>query len=207
MLALVLAGVIGAVTVPKAARADSVPAEVPRGTFDLRALVGLGSGIGVDAWLTGRGLRFDLDVQTAVPNEFSWGGLAVIFPVARSAGSFFGLRAGDTLEYTPTRAGWVSGSQYAQAPDAGVVGHLASARGSTLEGQLGVDAVFRQQAVICCDDAALRTSSFGVRVALRGELAVSEAWALVGEASLRTADHLLEIKVLPVLAVGVRVRL
>jgi hypothetical protein len=206
-LALVLAGVMGAIAVPRAARAEGVPPEVPPASIDVRAVAGFGAGIGVDAWPLGRGLRFDLDVQTAVPNEDSWGGLAVVFPIARSARSFFGLRAGDTVEYMPTRAGWVSGSQFAQAPDASMVGHLESARGSTLEGQLGVEAVLREKAVICCDDAALRTSSFGVRVALRGELAVSEAWALVAEAGLRTADHLLEIKVLPTLAAGVRVRL
>ena len=121
--------------------------------------------------------------------------------------SFLGLRAGDTLEYTASQDGWVSGSHFAQAPDAGVVGHLESAGGSTLEGQLGVEAVLREQAVICCDDAALPTSSFGVRVALRGELALSDVWALVAQAGLRTAAHLLEINVLPTLAVGVRVRL
>jgi hypothetical protein len=57
------------------------------------------------------------------------------------------------------------------------------------------------------DDAALPISSFGVRLALRGELALSDAWALVAQVGLRTAEHLLEIGVLPTLAVGVRVRL
>ena len=124
-----------------------------------------------------------------------------------SARSFFGLRAGDTLEYTATKDGWVSGSRFAHAPDAGVVGHLESAGGSTLEAQLGAEAVLREEAVHCCDDAGLPTSSFGVRLALRGELALSDAWALIAQAGLRTADHLLEIGVLPSLAVGVRVRL
>ena len=87
------------------------------------------------------------------------------------------------------------------------MGHLESAGGSTLEGQFGVEAVLRAEATICCDDAALPTSSFGVRVALRGELALSAAWALVGQIGLRTADHLLEINVLPTFAAGVRVRL
>ncbi|HSY40736.1 MAG TPA: hypothetical protein VLA79_14445, partial [Polyangia bacterium] len=160
-----------------------------------------------DAWLPGRSLRVDLDAETAVPSDFSWGGLAVIIPVVRSPRSFFGLRAGDTLEYTATQAGWVSGSRFAQAPDAGVVGHLESAGGSTLEGQFGVEAVLRGEATVCCDDAALPTSSLGVRLALRGELALSDAWALMAQAGLRTADHLLEIGVLPSLAVGVRVRL
>ena len=83
---------------------------------------------------------------------------------------------------------------------------LESARGSTLEGQFGIEAVLREEEVICCDDAALRTSSFGMRIALRGELALSDAWALTAQAGLRTADHLLEIKVLPTFAVGARVR-
>jgi hypothetical protein len=66
--------------------------------------------------------------------------------------------------------------------------------------------VLRAKEIICCDDAALPTSSFGVRIALRGELALSDAWALVAQAGLRTADHILEIKFLPTLAVGARVR-
>ena len=205
-----LAGIVG---VPHAARAEGVPSaesvatEAPPPAVDLRAFVGLGSGIAVDAWLPGRSLRLDLDAETAVPSEFSWGGLAVIVPVARSRRSFLGLRAGDALEYTATLDGWVSGSQFAHAPDAGLVGHLESASGSTLEGQFGAEAVLREHAVICCDDAALRTSTFGLRVALRGELALFDRWALTAQAGLRTADHLLEIKVLPTFAVGVRVRL
>ena len=160
-------------------------------------------------FLPGRSLRLDLDAGTAMPAEFDWAGLAVIVPVTGRAGSFLGLRAGDTLEYTatPVEDGWVSGSRLAHALDAGLVGHLESAGGSTLEGQVGAEAVLREQQVICCDHAALPTSSFGVRLALRGELALSDAWALIAQAGLRTADHLLEIKVLPTFAVGVRVRL
>jgi len=204
--ALVLA-LVGALAVPLSARAESVPPEAPPATVDVRAFAGFGSGIAADAWLPGRSLRVDLEAATAVPSQFDWGGLAVIVPVARSARSFFGLRAGDTLEYTATQAGWVSGSRFAHGPDAGVVGHLESAGGSTLEGQFGVEAVLRGEEVICCDNAALPTSSFGVRLALRGELALSDRWALIAQAGLRTADHLLEIDLLPTLAVGVRVRL
>jgi hypothetical protein len=212
-LALALVAVAGVVGVSHAARAESVPsaesvtAEASPAAFDLRAFVGFGSGISVDAWLPGRRLRVDLDAGTAVPAAFDWAGLAVIVPVAGKARSFLGLRAGDTLEYTATQDGWVSGSRFAHALDAGVVGHLESAGGSTLEGQFGAEAVLRGQEVICCDDAALPTSSFGVRLALRGELALSDAWALIAQAGLRTADHLLEIKVLPTFAVGLRVRL
>ena len=173
----------------------------------MRAFVGLGSGIAVDAWLPGRRLRVDLDAETAVPSQFSFGGLAVIVPVAGRARSFVGLRAGDTLEYTATkdRVGQREPASRTR-PMLGVVGHLESAGGSTLEGQFGVEAVLREEEVLCCDDAALPTSSFGVRLALRGELALSDAWALVAQAGLRTADHLLEIRVLPTFAVGVRVR-
>ena len=212
-LALALVALAGVVGLSHAARAESVPSaesvtrEASPATVDLRAFVGLGSGIDVDAWLPGRSLRVDLDAETAVPSQFSFGGLAVIVPVAGKARSFFGLRAGDTLEYTATQAGWVSGSRFAHAPDAGLVGHLESAGGSTLEGQFGAEAVLREKEVICCDHAVLPTSSFGVRLALRGELALSNAWALMAQAGLRTADHLLEIKVLPTFAVGIRVRL
>jgi hypothetical protein len=70
-----------------------------------------------------------------------------------------------------------------------------------------MEAALREQATICCDHAALPSSSFGVRLALRGELALSDRWALIAQAGLRTADHLLEIDLLPTLAVGVGVRL
>ncbi len=211
-LALALVAVAGIIGVPRPARAEGVPSaesvapEAPPAAVDLRAFAGLGSGIAVDAWLPGRSLRIDVDAETAVPSEFSWGGVAVIVPVARRGRSFFGLRAGDTLEYTATQVGWRSGSRIAHAPDASVVGHLESAGGSTLEGQFGVEAVLRDEAVYCCDSQGLPTSSFGVRLALRGELALSAAWALVAQAGLRTADHILEIKILPTVAVGARVR-
>jgi hypothetical protein len=214
-LALALVAVAGVVGVSRAARAESVPSaervspDAPPAAFDLRAFAGFGSGIAVDAWLPGRSLRVDLEAGTVAPSQFDWGGLAVIVPVAGKARSFFGLRAGDTLEYTATKVedGWVSGSRLAHALDAGLVSHLESARGSTLEGQFGVEAVLRGEATVCCDDAALPTSSFGVRLALRGELALSDAWALIAQAGLRTADQVLEIKVLPTFALGVRVRL
>ena len=207
VLALALVTTIGAVGLPGTARAEGVSPEAPSATVDVRALVGFGSGIAVDAWVPGRSLRVDLEAETAVPGQFSWGGLAVIVPVARRARGFFGLRAGDTLEYTATRDGWISGSRFAHAPDVGLVGHLESARGSSLEGQFGVEAVLREEAVICCDNAALPTSSLGVRIGLRGELALTDRWALTAQAGLRTADHLLEIDILPTLAAGVRVRL
>ena len=203
--ALALA-LVGALAAPRAARAESVPPEQPPAPVDVRAFAGFGSGIAVDAWLWGRALRVDLEAATAAPSKFNWGSLAVVVPVARTARGFLGLRAGDMLEYTATQVGWRSGSRFAHALDGGVVGHLESAGGSTLEGQFGVEAVLRQEEVLCCDNAALATSSFGIRLALRGELAIYRTWAMVAQAGLRTADHLLEIKILPTFALGVRAR-
>ncbi len=84
---------------------------------------------------------------------------------------------------------------------------VESAAGSAFEAQAGVEVVFRSAAAACCDDAALSTGSVGARLLVRGELALSPGWALYAEAGRRTADHLLEIGVLPRLAAGVRVRL
>ena len=212
-LALALVAVAGVVTVSHVARAESVPsgesvpANEPPAAVDVRAFAGFGSGIAVDAWVPGRSLRLDLDAETAVPSEFDWGGLAIIVPLTRTARSFFGLRAGDTLEYIAYRGGYFSGTRWAQAPDAGVVAHLETAGGSVLEGQFGAEAVLRALPTLYQDSRTLTTSSFGVRLALRGELALSDAWALVAQAGLRTADQVLEIKVLPTFAAGVRVRL
>lgn len=152
-------------------------------------------------------LPIDLEAGTLLPHEFDWGGAALVVAVAGTPRRFFGLRAGYELEYTASDGANWRGSRVAQVPDASAVVHLESMAGSSFEGQLGVEEVLRAEATICCDDAALRTSSLGVRIALRGEVALSPAWALFAQAGLRTADHLLEIKVLPTLAAGVRVRL
>jgi hypothetical protein len=207
-LTLALVGAVG-VGLPCAARAETFPTEKPPSTIDLRAFIGLGSGIAVDAWVPGRSLRVDLDAETVLPSEsvLNRGGLSVIVPVKRRARGFLGLRAGYTLEYTATQDGWVSGSRFAHAPDAGVVVHLESAAGSTLEVEFGAETVLREEETHCCDHAGLPTSSFGVRLALRGELALTDMWGLVAQAGLRTADHLLEINILPTFAVGFRVRL
>jgi hypothetical protein len=181
--------------------ANDEPAQI-----DVRAFAGFGSGVGSEAWLPGRRVRLDVEAGTISPHDFEWGGAAVVVPLAGTPRRFIGVRAGYELEYTATDgAGW-QGSRFAHAPDASAVVHLESAAGSSFEGQVGVEEVLRAEATVCCDDAALRTSSTGVRVALRGELALSPVWALFAQGSFRTADHLLEIKVLPLLSAGVRAR-
>jgi hypothetical protein len=182
-------------------------AEAP--SVDLRAFGGLGSGLGATGWLAGRHVRLDADAAVLTPfgDNFAWAGAAVVVPVAGGPRRFWGLRGGYELEHIGVDgAGW-RGSRFANAVDASAVIHVESVAGSALEGQLGVEGVFREQAASCCDNAALATSSYGVRAAVRGELALSAGWALFAEAGLRTADHVLEIKILPTLAAGVRVRL
>jgi hypothetical protein len=200
-LPLMLLG-LGATGVARAQ--DPPPADVA--PVDLRAFVGLGSGVAAQAWVPGGRVRFDADLEALWPGEVSWGGLAAVVPLVGTAREFVGVRLGYQLEYmTKEGPGW-QGSRIANTPDVGLVARVESARGSAVEVQLGGEAVFREARAICCDDAALRTRTFGVRVALEGELALSPAWALVGQAGVRTGDHVLEIRILPTASAGVRYR-
>jgi len=178
------------------------------GAIVLRAFGGAGSGIGGEAWLPGSLARLDADVQALWPGELEWGGLAAVIPLAGDRRRFVGLRAGGQLEYTGGHqdGGW-RGSRLAEAADVGLVAHLESLRGSAVEVQLGGEALFRESPAICCDNAALRTRSYGLRASVRGDLALSRSWGLFAQAGVRTADHVMEISILPTLSAGVRLRL
>ena len=194
---------LAAVILVLAASAGAARAE----QVDLRAFGGVGLGLGAQVWTPGSRARIDADTATYFFTGFDWGGVGVAVPLARSGPSFFGARAGYQIEYDGFSNPTWTGSRWAQAPDVGLVGHLEAAGGSAFEAQAGVEALFRQQEVTCCDDAGLPTRSTGLRLLLRGDLALSSALALYAEAGLRTAAHLLEIRVLPTLWAGVRVRL
>ncbi len=176
-------------------------------TVDLRAFAGLGAGLGGEAWIPGERVRIDADAAAYWAEGFEWGGVSVIAPVKGTARKFFGARAGYQLEHLGMDGANWRGSRYAHAPDVGLVGHLESAGGSAFEAQAGVEAVFREEATYCCDNAGLQTFSPGVRLLLRGDLALSPTWALFAEVGLRTGDHVFEIKVLPTAWAGVRLRI
>ena len=72
---------------------------------------------------------------------------------------------------------------------------------------LSLEALFRESPAICCDNAALRTRSYGLRASVRRDLALSRSWGLFAQAGVRTADHVMEISILPTLSAGVRLRL
>jgi hypothetical protein len=206
MARLVAAVVLTALATIGAARGEERAID-DGASIDLRVFGGIGNGLGAEAWLPGRRVRIDADLEAIWPGDLEWGGLAAVVPLAGDRRGFVGLRAGTQLEYTGDHVdgGWM-GSRFAQAVDAGLVGHLASRDGSSLEAELGGEGVFRGTRAICCDDAALRTRSFGVRASVRGDLALSPSWGLFAQAGRRTADHLLEIEILPTLSAGVRHR-
>lgn len=176
-------------------------------TVDVRAFGGLGVGLGGEAWMPGERVRVDADAATYWAEGFEWGGVGVIAPVTGASRKLFGARVGYQLEYLGKDGAYRRGSRYAQAPDVGLAGHLESSGGSAFEAQAGIETVFRKQAASCCDNAALQTFSTGIRLVLRGDLALSPTWALYAELGLRTGDHVFEIKVLPTAWVGVRLRL
>ena len=152
------------------------------------------------------GFGVDLDLEAAPQHEFIWGGAAVVLPTLTWERRFVGVRAGYQLEHMGQAEPYWRGSRFANTPYAGAVVHLESTRGSTFEGGLGVELVLRDEAAVCCDDAALRTLTVGAWFSARGELALTRRLALFGQLGLRTADHLLEIKVMPQLLGGLRLR-
>jgi hypothetical protein len=89
--------------------------------------------------------------------------------------------------------------------DVGVVGGLASAGGHTLSLEVGAERVQRSDRFFCCD-STLAESSLGVRAMLAGQLEISPHLAAFARLGVRTAEHLLEIKVLPVLLAGMALR-
>jgi hypothetical protein len=183
-------------------------AGVARGEeIDLRAFGGLGTGAAVEGWVPGGQARIDAKAATTFAEDFDWAGVAAVVPLSGTRRRFVGARAGYTLEHIGMEgSNWV-GSRFAHAFDGDAVLHLEADGGSAFETQVGLDSVVRGAAASCCDHASLRTLSFGLRLMLRGELALSPVWAVFAEGEVRTADHVLEIKFLPTLAAGVRVRL
>jgi hypothetical protein len=126
------------------------------------------------------------------------------------------------LARTPGPGAWVGGRlgyqlgafNYASAPrldvshtvDAGLAGGLVSAAGHTLTLEVGAERVYRDEPFICCDSVAAR-HSLGVRAVLGGQLALGPQLGLFARLGVRTADHLLEIGLLPVVSAGVVLKL
>jgi hypothetical protein len=122
------------------------------------------------------------------------------------------------LARTPGPGTWVGGRlgyqlgafNYQSAPrldishtvDAGLAGGLVSEAGHALTLEVGAERVYRDEPFICCDSVASR-DSLGVRAVVAGQLALGRQLGLFARLGVRTADHLLEIHLLPVLSAGV----
>jgi hypothetical protein len=173
---------------------------------NLRVFAGGGNGIGGDGWLARR-LRWEASVQSNFPPvRTALADVALVVPLTGDRRSFSGPRVGYQLQYIDGSGANFRGSRLSHAPDVGYVFHFESDSGSTFQIDVGAEAVYRTEAVSCCDHAPLAQASTGVRVALMGELAMTPTWALYGHFGVRTADHLPEVKVLPTLAIGLRAR-
>jgi hypothetical protein len=194
-----------ALTVGVVAPGGPARADEPAVTTELRGAVGVGTAVGVRAQVAER-LRAEIWLSTALPGAFDWFTAAVVLRVVGQPRTFLGLRAGYQLEYDADDDLDFTGSRFAHAVDGGLVGRLESLAGSAVEAQLGVEGVLRAHPTRGFDDAALPTSSAGLRVALTGELALSTRVALLAQAELRTGAHLLEIRWLPTAGIGARYR-
>lgn len=202
--------VMGAVAFVAPARGAAASSRGDEAIVDARAFGGFGSGLGLSAWLPGRHLRIDVATAVAVGTAdvgaaFIWTGIGAVVPLVRKGPSFAGVRAGYDLEYFWNDNPSWQGSRFAQVPDVGLVARAESARGSSIEAEAGVEAVLRAQSVTCCD-STLPSSSLGARLALKAEWALSPTWALFAQLGLRTASHVLDIKVLPLASAGIRAR-
>jgi hypothetical protein len=92
------------------------------------------------------------------------------------------------------------------AVDAGIVGGVMSEGGHSFTIEAGAERVSRSQDYYCCD-STLSRDSLGARVMLTGQYAFRPDVAAFARLGLRTADHLKEIKMLPVLLAGVALQL
>ena len=197
--------VLGLLLMP-GSRAHAFEAEREDAATNLRVFAGGGNGIGGDGWL-GRRLRLEASVQSTFPPvRFALADVALVIPLTGDRRSFSGIRAGYQLQYVDDSGATFQGSRISHAPDVGYVFHVELADGTTIQADLGVEAVYRASAVYCCDHAPLATTSYGIRAALMAELGITSTWGLYGHFGVRTADHLLEVKILPTLAAGLRAR-
>jgi hypothetical protein len=134
------------------------------------------------------------------------GSLSEVSLIARTRdpGAWVGARAGYqlgvfTYDAAPRR-------DASHTFDVGLIGGLASQAGHSLVIEAGAERVSRAEPFICCD-SVLERASVGARLMLAGQVALGPKLALFGRLGLRTAEHVLEIGVLPVLMAGVAVNL
>jgi hypothetical protein len=93
----------------------------------------------------------------------------------------------------------------AHTVDFGLAYRYESAKGHLIEAELGKEFLRRKQSK-ACNDSWIGAEGDGFRYSVLGQFAVTPRLGLFARLGLRTADHLLEIKVLPEVDLGLAFR-
>jgi hypothetical protein len=182
---------------------NSRPASADQPVYvSAQAFGGLENGLGLA--VAGPDRRIDGEVSHA----FTWRG-----EVGLTDASLSVRLLGTAAKALAVRAGYLHGRvHYVDASpdishgfDLGVRLSGRSPAGHSVAAELGLEEVFRQSYFYCCDSAGLAASSFGVRVMLAGEVALARHLSLFARLGVRTAAHILEIRILPLAMAGMAV--
>jgi hypothetical protein len=113
------------------------------------------------------------------------------------------VRAGYEYQHTQQSCSDRTGgfNDNAQALDLGIVLRHRSPRGHLFQADLGLETLWRAEA-LGCNDSGVGKRSTGARIGLLGQVALFPHVGLFGRVGVRTAEHLLEIDALPQAEVG-----
>lgn len=171
---------------------DSPPPAIIVPVAEARALFGLGTGIEAAASILDHRLRLDGGLHGW--HGGGYGELAALVRVAGPAASGVWLRAGYMFQNFETGCDHMPDA--ASSYDAGVAYRKRWAGGSLFAAEGGVEMVSRDAGLVC-NDSVVSARSAGLRVGLGGQYAITRWLGLYARVGVRSADHLLEIHMLP----------
>jgi len=176
--------------------------EVPK--LELRAFGGIALGAGAAGSILDHRLRLELSegwVPGKANGHYTEG--AVLARIAGTPSNALWVRAGfQRIAMTLSCYDRSNVDDDARAFDVGAAYRHRSPAGHLFVAELGAESLRRDQA-LGCSDSAVDARSTGVRVGVLGQLALGHSIGLFGRLGLRTADHLLEISILPELFGGI----
>jgi hypothetical protein len=194
LASLICAGLVAAA--PEIRAAEPPASSLLARPFSATLLLGIESGLALGAATANRRLAAELS-QTFVGDQ---GRLTELSLATRTSATGWWL--GGRIGYQLASFGYEGATRrdLSHGADLGLLAGATSDRGSTIALELGVEQVWREY-FFCCD-SGLAASSRGLRALLTGQLALGDRYSLSARIGVRTAEHVQEIKVLPLLMLG-----
>jgi len=171
---------------------DSPPPAIIVPVAEARAVFGLGTGIEAAASILDHRLRLDGGLHGW--HGGGYGELAALVRVAGPATSGVWLRAGYMFQAFETGCDHMPDA--ASSYDAGVAYRKRWAGGSLFAAEGGFEMVSRDAGLVC-NDSVVSARSAGLRVGVGGQYAITRWLGLYARVGVRSADHMLEIHMLP----------